>query len=176
MCARHMHMMTDSHTIPSHNTIQNNCSIDAHCESLGLFSYPSGRYANTVLIASHSWDNTSWEFPGSKNFLLARIDYLRMICLWRVISRGDDRNWTVARYFTVFAHSSRKAHCSYSLKFSVVKNLLRNRSLSNCSLLDSRFARSCSTCPLQRSKYTEGVARCMRRYIVVQRLGLSTLC
>ena len=65
-------------------------------------------------------------------------------------------------------HSSLKAHCSYSLKFFVVKNHLRNRSLSNCSLLGSR---SCSTRPSQRSKYTEGVGRCMRRCTAVQRLS-----
>ena len=64
----------------------------------------------------------------------------------------------------------------YSLKFFVVKNHLRNRSLSNCSLLDSRFARSCSTRPSQRSKYTEGVARRMRRYIVVRISMLSRKC
>ena len=64
-------------------------------------------------------------------------------------------------------HSSLKAHCSHSLKFFAVKNHLRNRSLSKCSLLGSRFA----TRPSQRSKCTEGVARRMRRCIAVQRLS-----
>ena len=49
-------------------------------------------------------------------------------------------------------------HCSYRLKFFVAKNHLRNGSLSNCSVLGSRFARSCSRRPSQRSQYTEGVA------------------
>ena len=69
------------------------------------------------------------------------------------------------------AHSSLKVHCSYRLKFFVAKNHLRSSSLSNCSLLGSRFARSYSTRPSQRSKYTEGVALCMRICIAVQRLS-----
>ena len=68
------------------------------------------------------------------------------------------------------AHSSLKVHCSYRLKFFVAKNYLRSSSLSNCSLLGSRFARSCSTRPFQRSKYTEGVALRMRISIAVQGL------
>ena len=48
---------------------------------------------------------------------------------------------------------------------------LRSSSLSNCSLLGSRFARSCSTRPSQRSKYTGGVALRMRICIAVQRLS-----
>ena len=77
----------------------------------------------------------------------------------------------MARYFPVLFTVHLKAHCSYSLKFFVVKNHLRNCSLSNCSLLGSRFARSCSTRPSQRSKYTEGVARCMCKCTAVQRLS-----
>ena len=69
------------------------------------------------------------------------------------------------------AHSSLEVHCSYRLKFFVAKNHLRSSSLSNCSLLGSRFARSCSTRPSQRSKYTGGVALCMRICIAVQRLS-----
>ena len=123
----------------------------------GSFCYPSGK-CKIVLIAAHSWD-ISPEFPGWRNVLLTGIDCWHTInyhdCLWWIISRGDNRNWTVA--FPVFVHSSWKAHGSYSLKFFVVKNHVRNHSLSNCSLLDSHFARSCSTCPSQRSKYIEGV-------------------
>ena len=69
------------------------------------------------------------------------------------------------------AHSSLEVHCSYRLKFFVAKNHLRSSSLSNCSLLSSRFARSCSTRPSQRSKYTEGVVLRMRICIAVQRLS-----
>ena len=58
----------------------------------------------------------------------------------------------MARYFPVLFTVHLKAHCSYSLKFFVVKNYLRNRSLSNCSLLGSHFARSCSTRPSQRHR------------------------
>ena len=71
-------------------------------------------------------------------------------------------------YLPVLFTCSLKAHCSYSLKFFVVKNHLRNRSLSNCGLRGSSFARSR---PSQRSKYTEGVARRIRRCIAVQRLS-----
>ena len=69
------------------------------------------------------------------------------------------------------AHSSLEVHCSYRLKFFVAKNHLRSSSLSNCSLLGSRFARSCSTRPSQRSKYTGCVALRMRICIAVQRLS-----
>ena len=69
------------------------------------------------------------------------------------------------------AHSSLEVHCSYRLKFFVAKNHLRSSSLSNCSLLCSRFAQSCSTRPSQRSKYTGGVALRMRICIAVQRLS-----
>ena len=69
------------------------------------------------------------------------------------------------------AHSSLEVYCSYRLKFFVAKNHLRSSSLSNCSLLGSRFARSCSTRPSQRSKYTEGVVLRMRICIAVQRLS-----
>ena len=69
------------------------------------------------------------------------------------------------------AHSSLEVHCSYRLKFFVAKNHLRSSSLSNCSLLGSRFAQSCSTRPSQRSKYTGGVALRMRICIAVQRLS-----
>ena len=55
--------------------------------------------------------------------------------------------------------------------FFVAKNHLRSSSPSNCSLLCSRFARSCSPRPSQRSKYTEGVALRMRICIAVQRLS-----
>ena len=58
---------------------------------------------------------------------------------------------------------------SYRLKFFVAKYHLRSSSLSNCSLRGSRFARSCSTRPSQRSKYTEGVVLRMRICIAVQR-------
>ena len=69
------------------------------------------------------------------------------------------------------AHSSLEVHCSYRLKLFVVKNHLRSSSFSKCSLLGIRFARSCSTRPSQRSKYTEGAALRMRTYIAVQRLS-----
>ena len=58
-----------------------------------------------------------------------------------------------------FQSCSQEPHCSYSLKFFVVKNRLRNHSLSNCSLLGSCFCSTCLTCPSQRPKYTEGVAQ-----------------
>ena len=77
----------------------------------------------------------------------------------------------MARCFPVsLAHSSLEIHCSYRLKFFVAKNHLRSSSPSNCSLLSSRFARSCSTRPSQRFKYTEGVALRMR-CIAVKRLS-----
>ena len=57
------------------------------------------------------------------------------------------------------AHSSLEVHCSYRMKFFV----------ANCSLLGSRFARSCSTRLSQRSKYTEGVVLRMRICIAVQK-------
>ena len=69
--------------------------------------------------------------------------------------------------FSSLAHSSLEVHCSYRLKFFVAKNHLRSSS-PNCSLLGSRFARSCSPRPSQRSKYTEGVAQRMRICIAVQ--------
>ena len=68
------------------------------------------------------------------------------------------------------AQSSLEVHCSYRLKFFVAKDHLRSSSLSNSSLLGSHLARSCSTRPSQRSKYTEGVALRMRVCIAVQRL------
>ena len=69
------------------------------------------------------------------------------------------------------AHSSLEVHCSYRLKFFVAKNHLSSSTVSNCSLLGSRFARSCSTRPSQRSKYTGGVVLRMRICIAVQRLS-----
>ena len=72
--------------------------------------------------------------------------------------------------FSSLAHSSLEVHCSYRLKFFVAKNHLRSSS-PNCSLLGSRFARSCSPRPSQRSKYTEGVAQRMGICIAVQRLS-----
>ena len=68
-------------------------------------------------------------------------------------------------------HSLLKVHCSYGLKFFAVKNHLRNTSLSNGSLLGSRFAHSCSTRLSQRSKYTEGGVHHMHKCIAIQRLS-----
>ena len=72
---------------------------------------------------------------------------------------------------TIGAYTRYIINCSYRLKFFVAKDHLRSSCLSNCSLLGSRFARSCSTRPSQRSKYTEGVALRMCICITVQRLS-----
>ena len=70
------------------------------------------------------------------------------------------------------ALSSLEVHCSYRLKFFVAKNHLRSSSLSNCSLVGSRFARLCSTRPSESLyKYTGGVALRMRICIAVQKLS-----
>ena len=81
------------------------------------------------------------------------------------------QKWNSGQMLSILAHSSLKTQCSYRLKFFVAKNHLRSSSPSNCSLLCSRFARSCSPRPSQRSKYTEGVALRMRICIAVQRLS-----
>ena len=86
--------------------------------------------------------------------------------LWR-----RQQKWNSGQMLSILAHSSLEVHCSYRLKFFVAKNHLRSSSPSNCSLLCSRFARSCSPRPSQRSKYTEGVALRMRICIAVRRLS-----
>ena len=55
--------------------------------------------------------NFPWEFPGRWNILLARIDYMMHYhdFLSKFFSRGDNRNWTVVRYFPV----SFTVHCKY---------------------------------------------------------------
>ena len=85
--------------------------------------------------------------------------------------RRRQQKWNSGQMLSILAHSSLEVHCSYRLKFFVAKNHLRSSSPSNCSLLCSRFARSCSPRPSQRSKYTEGVALRMRICIAVQRLS-----
>ena len=85
--------------------------------------------------------------------------------------RRRQQKWNSGQMLSSLAHSSLEVHCSYRLKFFVAKNHLRSSSLSNCSLLGSRFARSRSTRPSQRSKYTGGVALRMRICIAVQRLS-----
>ena len=98
--------------------------------------------------------------------------------------RRRQQKWNSGQMSSL-AHSSLEVHCSYRLKFFVAKDHLRSSSPSNCSLLGSsvspresgdetigsRFARSCSPRPFQRSKYTEGVALRMRICIAVQRLS-----
>ena len=81
------------------------------------------------------------------------------------------QKWNSGQMLSSLTHSSLEVHCSYRLKFFVAKNHLRSSSPSNCNLLCSRFARSCSPRPSQRSKYTEGVALRMRICIAVQRLS-----
>ena len=109
-------------------------------------------FVNLYIILTAS--DSSWWYTCTTSeyglFLRRRIESLT------IISRGDNRNWRVARYFPVLF----TVQYSYSLKFFVVKNQLRNRSLSNCSLFGSRFARSCSTCmthPSQKSLSTQRV-------------------
>ena len=85
--------------------------------------------------------------------------------------RRRQQKWNSGQMLSILAHSSLEVHCSYRLKFFVAKNHLRSSSPSNCSLLCSRFARSCSPRPFQRSKYTEGVALRMRICIAVRRLS-----
>ena len=86
--------------------------------------------------------------------------------LWR-----RQQKWNSGQMLSILAHSSLEVHCSYRLKFFVAKKQMRSSSPSNCSLLCSRFARSCSPRPFQRSKYTEGVALRMRICIAVRRLS-----
>ena len=85
--------------------------------------------------------------------------------------RRRQQSWNSGQMLSILAHSSLEVHCSYRLKFFVAKNHLRSSSPSNCSLLCSRFARSCSPRPSQRSKYTEGVVLRMRICIAVQKLS-----
>ena len=85
--------------------------------------------------------------------------------------RRRQQKWNSGQMLSILAHSSLEVHCSYRLKFFVSKNHLRSSSPSNCSLLCSRFAQSCSPRPFQRSKYTEGVALRMRICIAVRRLS-----
>ena len=85
--------------------------------------------------------------------------------------RRRQQKWNSGQMLSILAHSLLEVHCSYRLKFFVAKNHLRSSSPSNCSLLCSRFARSCSPRPSQRSKYTEGVALRMRICTAVQRLS-----
>ena len=85
--------------------------------------------------------------------------------------RRRQQKWNSGQMLSILAHSSLEVHCSYRLKFFVAKKQMRSSSPSNCSLLCSRFARSCSPRPFQRSKYTEGVALCMRICIAVRRLS-----
>ena len=53
--------------------------------------------------------------------------------------------WNSDQMLSSLAHSSLEVHCSDRLKFP--KNHLSSSSPSNCSLLGSRFARSCSLRP-----------------------------
>ena len=85
--------------------------------------------------------------------------------------RRRQQKWNSGQMLSILAHSSLEVHCSYRLKFFVAKNHLRSSSPSNCSLLCSRFARSCSPRPSQRSQYTEGAALRMRIRIAVRRLS-----
>ena len=87
------------------------------------------------------------------------------------VLRRRQQKWNSGQMLSILAHSSLEVHCSYRLKFFVANNHLRSSSASNCSLLCSRFARSCSPRPSQRSKYTEGVALRMRICNAVQRLS-----
>ena len=79
-----------------------------------------------------------------------------------------EQKWDSGQMLSSHSHSSLELHCSYRLKLFVAKNHLRSSSPSNCSLLGSRFARSCSPRPSQRSKYTEGVELRMCMCIAVQ--------
>ena len=54
--------------------------------------------------------------------------------------------WNSDQMLSSLAHSSLEVHRSYRLKFFFPKNHLSSSS-SNCSLLGSRFARSCSLRP-----------------------------
>ena len=85
--------------------------------------------------------------------------------------RRRQQKWNSGQMLSILAHSSLEVHCSYRLKFFVAKNHLRSSSPSNCSLLCSRCARSCSLHSSKRSRYTEGVALRMRICIAVQRLS-----
>ena len=125
------------------------------CESLGISCYPSGK---VVPITSNSWDIT-WEFPGCWNVLLAKIDCMTHyhVCLWQIISRGDNRDWTVGRYFPVLS----TVHWKYIVVIDVVENHLTNSSVTNCSLLSSCFSQSCSACP----------SHCCQRYKVHRGCG-----
>ena len=88
-------MMTHSHTISSHHRIRSSTIVGSLCSS-------SGKH-KIVLIAAHFWENIPWEFPGCCNVLMARIDIMThyLDCPWLIISRGDNRNWTVARCLPV---------------------------------------------------------------------------
>ena len=65
------------------------------------------------------------------------------------------------------AHSSLALRCSYRLKFFVAKNHLSS-SLSNCSLLDSRFLDHVQHA-LLKGLSTQGVWRCACAYALLSR-------
>ena len=107
------------------------------CEFLGLSVTHTPGKRKIVLIAARSWDTNPWEFPGCRSVLMTRIDYMTHYhdCLLQVISREDNRE--TEQWPDTFL----KAHCSYSLKFFVVKITWGIAlSLSNCSLLGSHQA------------------------------------
>ena len=82
------------------NTPQNEISI-----SVNLWVLSVSHQVNTlVLIAAHSWNNIPWEIPGCWSVLMARIHYTMHYhdSPRQIISRGDNRNGTVARCFSVF--------------------------------------------------------------------------
>ena len=83
--------------------------------------------------------------------------------------RRRQQKWNSGQMLSSLAHSSLEVHCSCRLKLFAAKNHLRSSSPSNCSLLGSRFTRSCSPRPSQGSKCTEGVVLRMRICIAVQR-------
>ena len=69
----------------------------------------------------------------------------------------------------ILAHSSLTVHCSY--RMFIVKDHQRNSCLSTGSLLGIVLLKSVHHAISQRSKYTQGVAQCMCRYIAIQRLS-----
>ena len=85
--------------------------------------------------------------------------------------RRRQQKWNSGQMLSSLAHSSPEVHCRYRLKFFFAKDHVKSSSPSNCCLLDSRFARSCSPRPSQRSKYTVGAALRMRICIVIQKLS-----
>ena len=94
----------------------------------------------------------------TESFLVSRLSYWLQQTIWHtimiVLGRGDNRNWTLARYFPVF-FTVQIALYSFRLKFY---NHLRN---SSCSFLGICFATHAS----QRSEH---VVQHKRRCFVIQ--------